>query len=38
MTKINLSKITQNLNPLQTFHYTKSIEQLQQIAKTNEEL
>ena len=34
----NLSKITKNLNPLQSFHFTRSIEQLQQITKTNEQL
>ena len=34
----NLAKITKNLNPLQTFHFTKSVEQLQKIAKTNEKL
>ena len=37
-TKANLAKVTKNLNPLQTFHFTKSIEQLQQITKTNEQL
>lgn len=36
--KETLSKITKNMNPLQTFHYKKSLEQLQQIAKTNQQL
>lgn len=36
--KETLSVITKNLNPIQTFHFNQSIEQLKQITKTNQNL